>query len=285
MEDGPNKTDNTVTTGTNNTKKDRILRECSCGWSKVTSYQGLRIHQGKAKCSSNITQMQACTATAGQTKRIGGQDEHHSATEPTTASREVEHEQDSVDIMQQQTLSQPHHPPKPTSISPEMTSRKTRSSGQSPVKQLEARDRFGELQQRKAAPIQQGRREREILKLVKERRLLRKSWRKASDNEKEGLKNLWNQLRGRLAQLRRAERIRKRRSRKEKARAKFFQDPFKYARSLLEEKRSGILSTTEEELAEYIAAATSDSQRNTSLGPPGYLPQPQTPPHHLIQHL
>ncbi len=47
--------------------------------------------------------------------------------------------------------------------------------------------------------------------------------------EKEGLQSLWRQLRARLAQLRRAEWIRKRRRRKEKARASFFQDRFKYA--------------------------------------------------------
>ena len=41
--------------------------------------------------------------------------------------------------------------------------------------------------------------------------------------------------------LRRAERLRKRRNRKEKERANFFKDPFKHARQLLEEKKSGKL--------------------------------------------
>lgn len=85
---------------------------------------------------------------------------------------------------------------------------------------------------------------------MKERRLLRKSWRKADENEKEGLKVLWDQIRSRLATLRRAERIRKRRGKKEKDRVSFFRDPFKYARSLLEEKKSGRLETTEQELEE-----------------------------------
>lgn len=69
-----------------------------------------------------------------------------------------------------------------------------------------------ELQQRKAPPKQSTRWEKEILQLVKERYCLRKSWRKAKDHEKEGLKNLCNQIRDRLSHLRRAERIRKRRS-------------------------------------------------------------------------
>lgn len=92
---------------------------------------------------------------------------------------------------------------------------------------------FGELPQRKAPLKQSRRREREILQLVKEHCLFRKAWRKAMDHEKEGLKNLWGQIRTRLTNLRRAERIRKRRSRKEKARSSFIRDPFKYARGLL----------------------------------------------------
>ncbi|GAA6076948.1 uncharacterized protein LOC118335412 [Tachysurus ichikawai] len=92
MEDGPNRTDDMVTTGTNKTCKERILRECSCRWSKVTTYQGLQIHQGKEKCRNN-TQVQACTATAGQTRRNCSQVEHHSATEPNIAPSGKEQEQ------------------------------------------------------------------------------------------------------------------------------------------------------------------------------------------------
>ncbi|XP_062390736.1 uncharacterized protein LOC134078660 isoform X2 [Sardina pilchardus] len=32
------------------TNKQKVHRSCQCGWSNVTTYQGLRIHQGKAKC-------------------------------------------------------------------------------------------------------------------------------------------------------------------------------------------------------------------------------------------
>lgn len=61
------------------------------------------------------------------------------------------------------------------------------------------------MPQRKNTPKQKGWREMEILKLVKERCLLCKAWRKANQLEKEGLKALWDQLRARLANLRRAE--------------------------------------------------------------------------------
>lgn len=49
---------------------------------------------------------------------------------------------------------------------------------------------------------QKGRREKEILKLVKERWLLWQAWRKAEEQEKDGLKAFWEQLKSRLANLR-----------------------------------------------------------------------------------
>ncbi len=106
----------------------------------------------------------------------------------------------------------------------------------------ECSGRFGvTADKRKFGPMQKGRREREIEQLVKRRRQLRKQWRKASREEKEGLKSLWEEVKNNLAGLRRAERIRKRRRRKEKERSNFFKNPFKHARQLLEDKRSGKL--------------------------------------------
>lgn len=51
-------------------------------------------------------------------------------------------------------------------------------------------------------PNRLGDRRREILHLVKERHLLQKAWRKAEDQENEGLKNPWSQIKVRLADLR-----------------------------------------------------------------------------------
>lgn len=60
-------------------------------------------------------------------------------------------------------------------------------------------------------PRLKGRREQQIEQLVKRRRQLRKQWRKAEEEEKEGLKSLWKDVKESLAGLRRAERIRKHR--------------------------------------------------------------------------
>ncbi len=141
----------------------------------------------------------------------------------------------------------------------------------------ECRNRYGEVTIREAVVRSKGRREKEIDDLVASRRQLCKRWRKAEESEKEGLKALWDEIRRRLANLRRAERIRRRRKRKEKERSSFFRNPFRYARGLLEEKTSGILDVSKEELQENIRTQYSDPVRNKPLDSPGYVPRPSEP--------
>lgn len=92
------------------------------------------------------------------------------------------------------------------------------------------------------------------------------------------MKVLWDEIKERLANLRRAERIQRRRKRKEKEQANFFKNPFCYTQGLLREKTSGTVEATKEELEEYIQAQHSDPSRKKPLCPPGYLPKPPEPP-------
>lgn len=141
----------------------------------------------------------------------------------------------------------------------------------------ECRNRFGVVAEKQKGSKQKGRREREIEQLVKRRRQLRKQWRKASKEEKEGLKPLWEEVKKNLASLRRAERIRKRRRRKERERSNFFKNPFKHARQLLEDKRNGKLEITQSQLESFIREQYSDPAKSTPLGSPGYVPRPAPP--------
>lgn len=138
----------------------------------------------------------------------------------------------------------------------------------------EGKERFGEIVRRKNIPRETGRRKREILKLVKERRSPRKSWRKVDESEKEGLKALRVQIRDRPATLQRAEWIRRWRYKKEKERTSFFRDPFKFAKSLLEEKKNGKLEVTVQKLEEHMKSQLGDREKNIPLGSPGryFLP-------------
>ncbi|XP_035527565.1 uncharacterized protein LOC118335412 [Morone saxatilis] len=318
MEDGPNRMDNTEPTGMETTNEQRILRSCSCRWSNMTTYRGLRIHQGKAKCGGK-DQGQTCTAQAGQTRRSQSQFEHHSVADFTVADGHREVEQP---YQQQAQSQQQAHSPERECHTETPSSNPTRQARERPTRQTkvkwpksiekaawesfdqdlhsilenslrgstitklnlfgsivygEGKETFGEVIQRKNIPREVGRREQEIYKLVKERRLLKRSCRKADENEKEGLKVLWDQIRSRLATLRRAERIRKRRNKKEKERVSFFRDPFRYARSLLEEKKCGRLEATEQELEENIKNQLTDQKKNIPLGSPGHVPRPAEP--------
>ncbi|CAJ1069687.1 uncharacterized protein LOC118335412 [Xyrichtys novacula] len=314
------------------TKDQRILRHCCCGWSKVTTYHGLRIHQGKAKCVGN-SRPQACTASAGQTRRHHSQVEHHRASEPNIAVGTEEEHQSSEQTPQQQNTPQQENstmnleqqsPPQqesntartepqqesntartepqqesniartePVRVPPERYTQKPqvkwpkssdrevwrnfnertcttlqnslKGNSTSKLNNLghfiheEGRNRLGDKPVKRPSPKQSGRQEREIFQLVKERCLLRKSWKKAEAEEKEGLKDLWNKIKERLVHLRRAERIKKRRSRRKKARTCFFRDPFKFTRSLLEENKTGTLQVTKQELEQHIVDHLSDN--------------------------
>lgn len=84
MEEGPTRTDLTVTNGMA-MANEKILRSCMCGCMKTTTLRGLRVHQGKKKCPRD-DQRQPCTAPkADETRRAQSQVEHHSAVEPTVA--------------------------------------------------------------------------------------------------------------------------------------------------------------------------------------------------------
>lgn len=69
-------------TGTIN-GNEKILR-CECGWEKVTSYRGLRIHQGKMKCGRQ-TDQQPRSVQAGQTTGTQSREHNQRAAGPNGA--------------------------------------------------------------------------------------------------------------------------------------------------------------------------------------------------------
>ena len=87
------------------------------------------------------------------------------------------------------------------------------------------------------------RRQQEIEILVRERRQLRKQWKKASDAEREGLMLLQADIKCRLATLRRAENLRKLRRKKEHSRTRFYKKNFKFVKDLFTKEKCGILKT------------------------------------------
>lgn len=282
----------------------------------MTTFRGLRIHQGRMKCGGNL-QQQPCAAASDQTRGTKGQVENHSANGPIVPGGSQPVEEGPVEEIDPPCAHQRDAPTCPEKPEPrnteepaparrnkikwpktseavawrkldsdlsEILERSVQGSLESRLNLLgdilyqECKDRFGVITIKKSTvPRQKGRREREIEQLVLRRRQLRKGWRKATPSEREGLKVLWEEIKQRLANLRRAEHIRRRRKRKEKERATFFKNPFKHARQLLEEAKSGRMEVTREELEEHIRKQYSDPARTTPLGAPGHLPRPEPP--------
>lgn len=250
---------------------------------KVTTYCGFHIHQGKARCSGGsqaklalLTQDRQGGVTARLSTTVlecipslhleGKQSSslHNrmsNITCPAPGSTQRKHQEEHP-----QEEKERNHSRNPescgcmdawsnfeTSLVPVLQSSpkgslasKLKLSGH--ILYEEGSQRLGTKPKRRTRLKEIGRRERVIDQLVKVHCLLRKSWRKAKEEEREALKNVWEQIKSRHANLRRAESIRKRRGWKEKARASFPRDPVWYVCSLLEEDRSETLRTTEQEL-------------------------------------
>lgn len=103
-------------------------------------------------------------------------------------------------------------------------------------------EHFGAAEKRKktsSTPIK-SRRQQEIDHLVKERRQLKKQWRKAPEEE-QGIDLLQAEVKSRLSALRRAENLRRKHKMKERTRSNFFKDPFKFVNSMFTKEIRGKL--------------------------------------------
>jgi len=113
--------------------------------------------------------------------------------------------------------------------------------------------------------------QREMEKLVKERRNLRKQWKRATEEERERMNVLQEELRSRLAILIRAEYLRKKRKKIEYVRTAFYRDPFKLVRGLFNQKKGGQLKATKSEV-EYLSNKYSDLEQCIVVGLPPDMP-------------
>lgn len=141
-------------------------------------------------------------------------------------------------------------------------------------------ERYGVEKREKAPPLtNRSRRQEEIERLVRERRQLKKRWKKASDREKEGINILQDDIKHRLASLRRAENLRKLRKGKERTRSRFFKDPFKFLKTLFAKEKGGRLKTSKQELDEYLEKMYADEKRHERTTIPLDIPPIEPPAH------
>ncbi|KAG7490368.1 hypothetical protein JOB18_034170 [Solea senegalensis] len=99
---------------------------------------------------------------------------------------------------------------------------------------------------------------------IQERRQLKKLWRKASKEEKEGIDVLQVELKDRLSSLKGAKKQRRKRTVTVQVRSAF-KDPFTFVKSLYTEVRGGKFLTTKNDLEAHLGEALSDSQQWVSI--------------------
>ena len=71
--------------------------------------------------------------------------------------------------------------------------------------------------------------------------------------------------RERLKVLRKAERLRRKRKQHVRERNKFYEDPFRFMKSLFSQAKSGVLKVARQELEEHLRRTYSGSDRNRDL--------------------
>jgi len=124
---------------------------------------------------------------------------------------------------------------------------------------------------------QPNRRERERRQIRKDLKALSNRWKRAEQSEKEALSKLREDLRTRLNSLSKAERTRKKRKERERRRAAFISNPFRFTKRMLGTKTSGKLTCSVEEVEDYLRITHGDSNRETEIGDLEELQDPQPP--------
>ncbi len=292
------------------------LQVCTCGWAKITSFRGLRTHQGKRGCLREqrqwpcIDQYFLRSNQSNQSIEARRRDKNQSSQSISTI---VTEEGNTSTEMPVEEPTQPQRPPKEGKIkghrlsvkwpkavekreweivNNDLTKILERQVGTA-EKKLErmgdiiyhyGEERFGVNTRRsgKVTPAPaKSRRQQEIERLVRERRQLRKQWKKASNAEREGLMLLQGDIKCRLATLRRAENLRKLRKKKEHTRTRFYKNPFKFVKDLFAKEKSRILKISKQELEEHLEKVHHDTKRHEQIVIPHDIPPIQPPEFNL----
>ena len=139
-------------------------------------------------------------------------------------------------------------------------------------------DRFGPVKMNKAPPQpQQNQRQQKIAKIRSEIRQLTKRYKEANDTKKEALAELRDDCKLKLKRLRQAECNRKQRKKRNQKRSEFIRNPFKFTKKLLNDKTSGDLVISKEEIEKHIKTIHSDPERHINLPNQEKLIKPDLP--------
>jgi len=247
---------------------------CQCGKS-FKNMRGVKIHQGRTGCGKKEPPMQRSEVHAGKTKEDQSQEAHHSAQD-----LQAEEEPDPTEPVQErrQRIKWPALNDKKTwaQLDDELDtilevalvgSAEHKAEAMSTITYSFCLERFGgEVKSQSKNKGRPNRRQTLVEKIRIELRQLRKRWKRSEESEKEGIKALRQVLQAQLSALRKAERRRRVKRQKEKRRAQFIANPYKFVSELLGGKKSGRLQCPQEELEKHLRETYSDKDREKPLG-------------------
>ena len=142
-----------------------------------------------------------------------------------------------------------------------------------------AAEEFGIQEDRKIEQKKTGksRREKKMEKLRAEKRALRKRWKDAPPEEKEGLNLLYEELKKKCRDVQRNVRRCERRRESKRTRERFIKNPYKAVKKMFVEPRNGSLQCTKEELDEHVRKTYSDPRREEEMPHINGLKYPSRP--------
>ena len=127
-------------------------------------------------------------------------------------------------------------------------------------------ERFGEVEAKKKQGGKPSRRQTKGQKLRREINALKTAWNEAPEQEKDAINSLQKERVKELRLLKRAESIRARRKKQKFNTESFCKQPYSFARKVLDPEVKGNLSSTKEEVEEFLKKTHSDSRREEELG-------------------
>lgn len=246
----------------------------NCG-KECKGRKGLKIHQTKSKCGG-VTQH--CTQK-GKTERRHDQEQNHSIVAPPAVVIQIE-------VDKREKVKWPVARSQEWKVyEQEVIDALELVKGNVEVKVVKFMERcykvgvekFGVMRRRVECELK-GKDKLEGLDLLRrEKNVLRKKWRKAKQEEKEGIGVLWAEVRKRYMEAWKARKKNEKRRKRAKARKEFVQDPYKFAKKLFVGRTSGVLRVSKTELEEHVEAVYSDKERDSELQPIDGLVWPGPP--------
>ena len=136
---------------------------------------------------------------------------------------------------------------------------------------------YGVKEKSSKSPANKNRRQRMMQDLRMKKKNLKKQIHFIDADKKEGLLKIWQGLKEKNNALSKAENLRKRGVKRRKERERFFQEPYKYAKNIFDQPKSGVLKTEKTVLEKHLKDTYSIPNRHILLEHNNNLVWPAVP--------